>query len=90
MNALAAATAERMAREEAERNKPGTLADAWTEQRPRDHIVEHRRAFMAGALTTIELIRAGVPRDQLLAECVQFGRAIGTAAEAADSLPHHA
>lgn len=59
---------------------PGTLADAWDdEQRP----PEHRRAFMAGALVTLELLRAGVPREQLLAECVQFGRAIGTAAESA-------
>lgn len=62
---------------------PGTLADAWTEQRPRDQIIEHRRAFMAGALTALELLRAGVPREQLLAECVQFGRVIGTAAERA-------
>ena len=81
MNAIAQATAERMAREESERSQQLTLADAWTDQRPRDHIVEHRRAFMAGALTTLSLIRAGVPRDQLLAECVQFGRAIGTPAE---------
>jgi hypothetical protein len=81
MNALTTATAARMAAEEAERNKPGTLADAWEDQRPRDHIVEHRRAFMAGALTAVELLRAGATREQLLAECVSFGRAIGTPAE---------
>lgn len=57
---------------------PGTLADAWEdEQRP----PEHRRAFMAGALVTLELIRAGVPREQLLAECIAFGRTIGSAVE---------
>jgi hypothetical protein len=83
--ALQQATAERMAREEAAQANPGTLADAWTEQRPRDHIVEHRRAFYAGALTALDLIRSGVPREQLLAECVQFGRAVGTAAERAVS-----
>ncbi len=59
---------------------PGTLADAWSdEQRPNDH----RRAFMAGALATLELLRSGVPREQLLAECVAYGRAIGSAAESA-------
>lgn len=63
---------------------PGTLADAWEDQRPNDHRVEHRRAFYAGALTTLELLQAGVPREQLLAECIAFGRAIGTPAERAE------
>ena len=85
MTEIQIATAERMAREEAERSKPGTLADAWEDQRPRDRVVEHRRAFMAGALTAVELIRAGVPREQLLSECIAFGRAIGSAAERATS-----
>ncbi len=62
---------------------PGTLADAWEDQRPRDQVIEHRRAFMAGALTACELIKAGVPREQLMAECVQFGRVIGTQVERA-------
>jgi len=58
---------------------PGTLTDAWC-----DEIVappEHRRVYMAGALAALLLVRSGVPLEQLLAECVQFGRAIGTAAE---------
>ena len=38
------------------------------------------RSFMAGALAALT---SKAPRDQLLAECVQFGRAIGTAAEQA-------
>lgn len=83
MTALQAATAERMRAEEQART--GTLADAWIDQRPRDHIVEHRRAFMAGALTTLELLRAGATREQLLAECISFGRAVGTEAERAIS-----
>ena len=41
-----------------------------------------RRAFMAGALAALT---SDQPRDALLAECVQFGRAIGTAAERATS-----
>jgi hypothetical protein len=81
MNALQQATADRMRAEEQAR--AGTLSDAWTDQRPKDHIVEHRRAFYAGALTALDLIRSGVPREQLLAECVQFGRAVGTKAERA-------
>lgn len=36
---------------------------------------------MAGALAALLLLRAGVPREQLLAECVQYGRAIGSPAE---------
>jgi hypothetical protein len=59
---------------------PRTLADAWEdEQRPLDQ----RRIFMAGALVALQLVRAGVPPAQLLAECIQFGRVIGTPAEAA-------
>ncbi|MBP9806502.1 MAG: hypothetical protein KBE22_16570 [Candidatus Accumulibacter sp.] len=37
-----------------------------------------RRAYMAGALAALT---SKAPREQLLAECVQFGRAIGTRAE---------
>lgn len=59
---------------------PGTLADAWDDEQRQP---EHRRVWMAGALAALELIRAGVPAEQLRAECVQFGRAIGTAAERA-------
>ncbi len=39
-----------------------------------------QRAYMAGAL---EALTSKAPREQLLAECIQFGRAIGTAAERA-------
>mgnify|MGYP000275817260 FL=1 len=60
---------------------PGTLADAWADEAVAPP--EHRRPFMAGALAAILLLRSGVPRDQLLAECIQFGRAIGTPAERA-------
>lgn len=42
-----------------------------------------RRAYMAGALACLEAQRSGATREQLLAECVQFGRAIGTTAEQA-------
>jgi hypothetical protein len=39
-----------------------------------------RRAFMAGALAALTNDQ---PRETLLAECIQFGRAIGTPAERA-------
>lgn len=39
-----------------------------------------RRAFMAGAL---EALTSKATREQLLAECVQFGRAVGSKAERA-------
>ncbi len=42
-----------------------------------------RRAYMAGAMAALLLQGKGATREQLVAECVQFGRAIGTAAEAA-------
>ena len=48
---------------------PGSLADKAV-----------RRAFMAGALAALT---AKAPREQLLSECVQFGRVIGTPAERA-------
>jgi hypothetical protein len=37
-----------------------------------------RRAYMAGAL---DALTSRQPRETLLAECVQFGRAIGSSAE---------
>jgi hypothetical protein len=64
---------------------PGTLADAFQDQPAHAQTVERRRAYMAGALDALRLQQAGVPREQLLAECVQFGRAIGTAAERAQA-----
>lgn len=41
-----------------------------------------QRAYMAGAL---EALTSKVPREQLLAECIQYGRAIGTPAERAQA-----
>jgi hypothetical protein len=41
-----------------------------------------QRAYMAGAL---EALTSKASREQLLAECIQFGRAIGTAAERAQA-----
>ena len=40
--------------------------------------VMRRRAYMAGALAALT---STAPREQLLAECIQFGRVIGTLAE---------
>ena len=62
---------------------PGTLADAFADQPQHAQTVERRRAFMAGALACMVLQQSGVPRDQLIAECIAFGRAIGTPAEKA-------
>jgi len=39
-----------------------------------------QRAYMAGALAALT---SKATREQLLAECLQFGRAVGTAAERA-------
>lgn len=41
-----------------------------------------RRAFMAGALAALT---SQATREQMLAEVVQFGRTIGTAAERAEA-----
>ena len=41
-----------------------------------------RRAYMAGALAALT---SKAPREQMVAECIQFGRAIGTAAESAQT-----
>lgn len=62
---------------------PGTLADAWADQPAHAQTVERRRAYMAGALDALRLQQAGVSQASLLSECIQFGRAIGTAAERA-------
>lgn len=52
-----------------DRAVPGSVADTAI-----------RRAFMAGAM---DALTSKQPREALLAECIQFGRAIGTAAERA-------
>lgn len=41
-----------------------------------------QRAYMAGAL---EALTSKAPREQLLAECIQYGLAIGTLAERAQA-----
>jgi hypothetical protein len=51
----------------ADKAVPGSVAD-----------VAIRRAYMAGALAALT---TKAPREQLLAECIQFGRVVGTPAE---------
>ena len=58
----------------AENAAPGSVAD--------HHI---RRAFMAGAQAALLRVRAGARPQPMLAECVDFGRAIGSAAERAQA-----
>lgn len=63
-----------------------TIADALTEYAAHAAVpgsnadIAIRRAYMAGALAALT---SKAPREQLLAECVQFGRVVGTAAERA-------
>lgn len=66
-----------------------TLADAWTGYADDRAIapqhatpaVQSRRDFYNGALAALELQRAGVTREAVLAEVVAFGRIVGTAVE---------
>lgn len=68
---------------------PTTLAESWQAyaddnlpiSASQAETVSARRAFMAGALAA--LTTGTATREQLLAECVQFGKAVGTAAERA-------
>jgi hypothetical protein len=62
---------------------PGTLADAWSDEHLHAQTIERRRSFMSGALAAMTLIQSGVPVDRLIAECVQYGRTIGTEVERA-------
>ncbi|MCC7101318.1 MAG: hypothetical protein IT500_17190 [Rubrivivax sp.] len=48
-----------------------------------EHVVL-QRAYMAGALAALT---SKAQREQLLRECIDYGRAIGTAAEAARTMP---
>lgn len=60
-----------------------TLADsreAMVQGMPESFAVAVGRAYMAGALAALTSDRT---RDQLLAECIAFGRSIGTPAERA-------
>jgi len=45
--------------------------------------IQSRRDFMAGALAAMELLTYGRSESDLCGELAQYGRAIGTAAEAA-------
>ncbi len=69
---------------------PTTLAETWTLAQADAPIdpratpaVQARRDFMAGALAALVLLKNGTTRDQLMAECMGFARAIGTPAERA-------
>jgi hypothetical protein len=69
---------------------PTTLAETWTEAKadapidPRaTPLIQGRRDYMRGAMDLILLHRSGVPLDTLFAECIAFGRAVGTPAERA-------
>lgn len=67
-----------------------TLAETWTQAQADAPIdpratpaIQARRDYMRGALDCLLLLKGGASQAQLLAECVQFGRAVGTAAERA-------
>jgi hypothetical protein len=69
---------------------PTTLAETWTAAQadapidPRaTPLIQGRRDYMRGALDALLLQKAGATQAQLLAECVQFGKAVGTPAERA-------
>jgi hypothetical protein len=63
---------------------PTTLAEAWAEReadKPRIPVPPHiqaRRDFYAGALAA-----AAIPPHQVIAECIDFAKTIGTAVERA-------
>lgn len=69
---------------------PTTLAETWAEAQadapidPRaTPLIQGKRDYMRGALDCLLLLKAGATQAQLLAECVQFGKAVGTPAERA-------
>ncbi len=69
---------------------PTTLSEGWALDQAEAPIdpratpaIQGRRDYMAGALRCLLLQKAGATREQLLAECAQFGKAVGTAAERA-------
>ncbi len=47
------------------------------------HRVTLRRAYMAGALEALARVQRGEKPGDLLAQCVQYGRTVGTAVERA-------
>ncbi len=69
---------------------PTTLAETWTAAQADAPIdpratpaIQARRDYMRGALDCLLLQKAGATEAQLLGECLAFGRAVGTPAEAA-------
>lgn len=69
---------------------PTSLSEAWEARREEAALSAHavqkapsRRDFMAGALAALELLAQGRERLDLFAEVAQYGRSVGTAAEAA-------
>ncbi len=67
---------------------PTTLAETWTAAQADAPIdpratpaIQARRDYRRGALDCLLLQQAGATEARLLAECVQFGKAVGTAAE---------
>lgn len=69
---------------------PTTLAETWAEAKADAPIdpratpaIQAKRDYMRGALDCLLLLKAGATQAQLLAECVQFGKAVGTPAERA-------
>jgi hypothetical protein len=69
----------------------GTLAEAWAQAESftvaasvANSTTQPRRTYMRGALDALLLLKGGATVEQLLDECVQFGRAVGTAAERAN------
>lgn len=72
--------------------KPTTLAEMlaeYTADMPRSgstargQLLTANRAYMNGAMAALLLMKQGATLDQLRVECLGFGRAIGSAAEAA-------
>lgn len=65
--------------------KPTTLAEVWEQYEVTGARITSadRRQFMGGALAALQLMKSGATHAQLLAECVQYGRSIGSAAERA-------
>ena len=67
-----------------------TLTDKWAAQVansrpiPPEQRIQAKRTYMAGAMDVLLMLEAGADRKALLAECIGFGRAIGTPAEATD------
>ena len=62
-----------------------SLAEYLADQRAATeaHRLTASRAYMAGALETAARVQRGEKPGELLAQCVQYGRTVGTAVERA-------